>query len=278
MTAPAIRADALKDSVLVVAHPDDEILWFGSVAPDVGQIIICFLHDPLHPDLANARSRALEDHPLADKITCLELTETNSFGHAKWPLPRINKFGLKVKGSMSIRRSYRRCARDMREALEPIVHSAKNFITHNPWGEYGHEEHVMVYRVISELAKKSGSGVWYNNYVSSWSEQLARRYLYDPREASFGAEIDCAFMQEIAEVYRRHDAWTWFGDYVWFASEYMIGERSPMSPSPKLGRTLPMNFIGLPEREPATKARKSAFIRKVRRIVRRITKPGTHND
>ena len=31
-----------KNSVLVVAHPDDEILWFSSIIKDVDKIIIVF--------------------------------------------------------------------------------------------------------------------------------------------------------------------------------------------------------------------------------------------
>ena len=179
-------------SVLVVAHPDDEILWFGSVAPEVDQIVICFLHDPGHPELTDARTRVLADHPWSDRIHCLGLTETGAFDHARWPAPKTTRFGLKIVGSRKIARTYRQCARELHEALRPIVSKATHVFTHNPWGEYGHEEHVMVHRVATLLAQKAGTPVWYSNYASNWTEQLSHQYLRDPRGAMFEFEIDIA--------------------------------------------------------------------------------------
>jgi len=37
------RSDITDSSILVVAHPDDEVLWFSSVLERVQETIICFL-------------------------------------------------------------------------------------------------------------------------------------------------------------------------------------------------------------------------------------------
>jgi hypothetical protein len=34
--------DLLKDSVIVAAHADDEILWFNSIAADVDRIFVVY--------------------------------------------------------------------------------------------------------------------------------------------------------------------------------------------------------------------------------------------
>jgi len=264
-------SSALKGSVLVVAHPDDEILWFGSVAPHVRKIVICFLHDPAKPELSTARSRVLADHPLADRIECLELTETNAFGRAMWPNPEPTDFGVKIRGSRDIARTYKECAGRLRAALTPILDKADNIFTHNPWGEYGHEEHLMVHRVVTSLAQRNNTPVWYNNYVSNWSQQLAHRYVFDPRDASFGVDVDTLFMQDIAELYRKHDAWTWFDDYQWFANERMLGGADALPTEPRFGRTLPLNFIRLPERRNKSVQPGGKITRKARRIWGRVT-------
>ena len=35
--------EILEQSILVVAHPDDEILWFSSIADKIHAIVICFM-------------------------------------------------------------------------------------------------------------------------------------------------------------------------------------------------------------------------------------------
>jgi len=276
MKDPQIHASALENSVLIVAHPDDEILWFGSIAPAVDKIVICFRDDPGNAGLAESRERTIAAHPWSDRIEFLRLTETGSFGHANWARPEITEFGLKIKGSRQVARNYRNCATSIREALRPIIEGAANVFTHNPWGEYGHEEHVLVHRVATSLAYEQRKAVWYNNYMSNWSEQLSRAYLFDPRDGMSKAKVDVESMGKIADLYRRHGAWTWFDDYTWFEEEIMVGGILPIEPAPRVGQTMPVNFISLPDR-PADRNRPKIF-RLARRFVRRIFSRGSGND
>jgi len=273
-TTLAMRA--LDRAYLVVAHPDDEILWFGSIGSLVDRIIVCFLHDPAQPDLSEARIRALEQHPWADRIHCLALTETTAFGRADWPYPKLSRSGLVIRGPRPVARVYRECAEDLEEALAPQLVGAGNIFTHNPWGEYGHEEHVMVHRVASALARDVGAAIWYNNYVSAWSEALSRRYLFDPAGAMFERDVDTAAMRSIADIYRANGAWTWFDDYTWFANEVMLGGRTPMPMEPRFGRTFPVNFLNLEDRVP--EKRKTGILRPLRRLLRGIGQRGIPND
>ena len=276
MTDTPRSTSALDRSVLVVAHPDDEILWFGSVAPYVDRIIVCFLHDPAHPDLSDARCHTLEQHPWAARMHCLALTETGAFGHADWTAPKVSPSGLELGGPRRIARVYRECAEDLQAELEPLLDGAANIFTHNPWGEYGHEEHVMVHRVATALARKAGAATWYDNYASSWSAALARRYLYDPDGAMFERPVDTVEMRRIADIYTAHGAWTWFDDYVWFTSECMVRASTPPAAGPRFGRSLPVNFLNLPDRE--ARIRKPARLQAVRRFLRRIRQGGNRHD
>ncbi|MGI9262858.1 MAG: hypothetical protein ACR2QR_12520, partial [Woeseiaceae bacterium] len=110
---------ALHNSVLIVAHPDDEILWFGSIASQVDRIVVCFSHDPAHPELSKARARTLERHPWAARMVSLGLDETGTFGHAAWPRPAASEFGLEIIGSRELAEQYHSRARQLRQALSP---------------------------------------------------------------------------------------------------------------------------------------------------------------
>ena len=243
----AVPALEFTDSVLVVAHPDDEILWFGSVVERVDRIVICFLHDPGNEKLADARRRVLEEHPLRDRIECLGLAETGTFGRADWIYPVETGAGLEVSGEQA---EYAQRARELESALRPHVERAKNIFTHNPWGEYGHEEHVMVHRVVSRLADSAGDKTtWFSNYASSWSMRLMLCHLTTEDTPVFSADVDIAAMQAAADVYRRHDAWTWFDDYRWFAREYFVRGPLQSQAQPGFGWLFPVNLIHLPDRK-----------------------------
>ena len=107
-------------SLLIVAHPDDEILWFGSVVSEVEKIVVCFLNDPALPEMAAARQRVLEDHPFSDKMVCLGVDETRAFNRADWPMPEATKYGLRIVKAREIARAYRRCFRQLEKQLSQV--------------------------------------------------------------------------------------------------------------------------------------------------------------
>lgn len=258
---------ALEGSVLVVAHPDDEILWFGSIAADVGQIVFCFSHDPVNPGMAPARERTIREHPWADRIHCLGLEETNAFSRAAWPDPEPTGYGLNIVKDAHAARDYRICFKQLKKRLTPIIRSADNVFTHNPWGEYGHEEHVLVHRAVTAIAEKLGKTPWYDNYVSNWSETLMRHYLGAPPAASFRAATDTAALDAIADVYRANGAWTWFDGIDWFAEEEFMSGPLQYRAEPAGDRDFSINRMQLPDRPPRRKAPKPS---RVRRYLRRL--------
>jgi hypothetical protein len=243
--APAFPGER---SLLVVAHPDDEILWFGSIIADVGKIAICFLNDPAHPELADARSRVLEEHPLREKIVCLDVDEPGAFNRAMWPRPESTKYGLRIVKDRKIAKNYRLCYRQIKAKLAPMIEDATSVITHNPWGEYGHEEHVLVHSVATALAASGRKAVWYDNHASSWSEDLMRVYLDKSEHHVVRREVNEDAMERIANIYKANDAWTWFNDYRWFRDEYFV--RGPLArvEQPGFGSMFPVNMLRLAER------------------------------
>lgn len=260
---------AFRKSVLVVAHPDDEVLWFGSIAPAVTTIVICFMDDPANPGLVEARTNSLAEHPWRDRIRSLGIRETCTFNRANWPDPVLTEVGLNISGDERAAQIYRNTAAQLREHLEPHISNAENVFTHNPWGEYGHEEHVLVHRITTSLAETLGASVWYNNYASNWSTRLMLRYFNGVGRPYYRMKIDRKTTAEIAAIYRAHGAWTWPGDFEWFSDECCV--QGPLLAVENNGGWLfPINLIRLPERNGPGRAESNSPLGRIRRRFMRL--------
>ena len=108
--------------ILVVAHPDDEILWFNPEEFD--KIYIVFLG-------REGRTTALNEHPLKDKIECFNFPESNYWRDKT----------KKVE--------YDKNYSDLVERLKEI--DAKEVQTHNAYGEYGHSDHILCFNACMEV-------------------------------------------------------------------------------------------------------------------------------
>ena len=133
---------------------------------------------------------------------------------------------------------YRATFDKLSKALRPRFAGIRNVIAHGPWGEYGHEEHVQVFRVVAHLAAEMGFRLWVPAYVAPKSEALMLRNLKYFGKPTPPMPIDAALAEEIAQIYKRTNTWTWFDRYVW----------------PKSERFLPWVAEGLPDGQRATPA------------------------
>ena len=105
---------------LVVAHPDDEILWFNPLEFD--RIVICFSDVPGKPHMIKRRERALEEHPLRYKIHCMNLMESEDSTEKS----SLEKVACRLKWLSE------------QEKWQTVT-------THAATGEYGHRDHKLVF-------------------------------------------------------------------------------------------------------------------------------------
>ena len=146
--------------LLVVAHPDDEILWFNPEEFD--KIIIVFgdFGDQRGKDGGDRRRKAISEHPLKDKIVHLDIKESD-----------FNR----DKTKESVYRLNQRAIEDELAKFDP-----DSVTTHSGYGEYGHLEHIQVFyacmnvfdcpvngknpklfREIKDVYTKNGAWTWY---------------------------------------------------------------------------------------------------------------------
>jgi LmbE family N-acetylglucosaminyl deacetylase len=263
--------EALENSALVVAHPDDEVLWFSSIIEDVGHIIIVFNASAKHPDLAASISAALAGHRYRDKIVTLDLAQAESHNRADWPLPEDTDYGLRLERAPGLDAPYAEQAARVAEALDPHLAGMRNVFTHNPWGEYGHEAHVQLSKVTTRLAARRGATVWYGNYVSGKSSRLMRRYVHGFSNDYYRRDVDAARAREVADTYVRSGAWTFDGDHAFFPTECFI--RGPLEAAAEAaaGALFPVNYLRVPfDPVPATTA-PPGIIQRLQRKLRSVS-------
>jgi LmbE family N-acetylglucosaminyl deacetylase len=210
-------------TTLVMAHPDDEALWATSILSRMERIVFCFEAVPSSPTLGEGRRRSLAEFPLPN-VTSLGFQESEVFNSAAWPEPVEADYGLAVRrnrGSMPgfSESRYRETHGQLVAALRPLLTRSPSVITHNPWGEYGHEDHVQVFRAVADLQREIAFTLWVSSYVSNKSYPLMLRHL--PRLDCGAAPYptDPELGARLQAFYTRNGCWTWFEDHIWPARE-----------------------------------------------------------
>lgn len=111
-------------NVLIVAHPDDEVLWFAAETFDRIVIVHTYRNDDSEQGFRRA-AMLHNTHPLKDKLTCLGLTESGYW--------RDNSRKAEHEAN------YQTLCRFLSTLKADTV------TTHNANGEYGHADHILVH-------------------------------------------------------------------------------------------------------------------------------------
>jgi LmbE family N-acetylglucosaminyl deacetylase len=232
MTLPSrTRAEAGPVTV-VVAHPDDEALWLSSAVGSAGRVVFCFGAVFERPQLSEARRRAVAALPLAD-IVDLAIPESGA-GFSIDPVdPEPTATGIKITDSAA-RARYESNYAKLIGALRTGLAGFRDVYTHNPWGEYGHPEHIQVHRAVAALQGELGYTIWFANYVSAASWPLARRLgnqvCWTHRRI---VQPDLTTARRLMRVYREHGAWTWTRAHRWPAYETMYAQPPADNTAPR---------------------------------------------
>lgn len=230
----------IHESVLVVAHPDDEALWFSSILSACKKVIVCF--GPTANEAVNAgRADLIANYPL-DKVEFLNVRESpRVFRTGRWSKPVETDAGLQLRRP---NRYYMETMKELEHRLMAILDGEKFIVTHNPWGEYGHEEHVQVFRVLEKIRRIHAFCVHVNGYVSNRSIALMLR--------SAGAlgkpttlPVDIALALKLKREYLHYRCWTWRENHIWprYETFYELTDSAASSSHTINSVTPPLNYI-----------------------------------
>ncbi len=276
MPATERRSESrLNGATLVVGHPDDEILWFSSIIDRVDRIIICYLDVHGDSTMSEARRRVARDYPLKN-VTFLGVTQARVYLGADWlGWPVVTESGLAVSASertypdfnpQRYEPNYHELVARLRECLADVT----TVVTHSPWGEYGHEEHVQVHRAVMSVQASRGFDVWYSNYCSDRSYRL----MLLETHCGFGSDWETlptqpGLVKDIEALYRNAGCWTWaYKDYVYFPYETFIRHDESRRGRSYPASTVPLNFIRM-EHLPKRPVPPASALRRVARSVKR---------
>jgi LmbE family N-acetylglucosaminyl deacetylase len=220
---------------VVVAHPDDETLWMSSVVGSADRIVFGFGDIFDKPRESEARRQAVATLPLSG-IVSLGIPESgagwkSSQVQLELTAPNVSIFDAAARARYES--NYPRLQEGLRSALSGCC----DVYTHNPWGEYGHSEHIQIYRAVTALQDELGYTVWYSNYVGGRNWTFARRLaesLSWARRSLVTPDLDT--VRKLMRVYRRCGAWTYPTAHRWPAREVMYAQ--PPSNSPEVRRPL----------------------------------------
>jgi hypothetical protein len=152
-----------------------------------------------------------------------------------WAHPQRTPTGIAISDPAA-RARYESNYASLVGSLRGAIAGFASVCTHNPWGEYGHAEHIQVHRAIVTLQAELGYTVWFSNYVGKASWPLARQL---GGETCWSERMmlapDLAMARRLKQVYRRYGAWTWTNAHRWPAWETLYalapsGHRGPRHP------------------------------------------------
>jgi hypothetical protein len=236
---------SLERSIIVCAHPDDEVLWFSSILCQVDSVLVCFLDKESRPDWSAGRRQALSMYPLHN-IQCLGISQTDIFMQADWSTPEVAEYGIPTRNGDDTAKKYMANFEIIKNKLRDKLIGYQNVFTHNPWGEYGHEEHVQIYRIVRELQSELGFDLWFSNYCSNLSIGYMMRMLPLCDTMYVSRKTDTVVYKRIKYLYKINRCWTWADDWKCFQEESFIKGR--IDESRKISNhVFPLNLVHIDE-------------------------------
>lgn len=225
---------------IVVAHPDDETLWLSSALAGAERLLFCFGDPYQRPRNALARRNAVAALDDA-RLTALAIPESGAGFSIDWTSAQPTDCGIAIRDA-SARARYEANYPRLLEALAPCLAGFDEVYTHNPWGEYGHAEHIQVFRAVRSLQQQLGFRLLFSHYVgpASWdfAVRLSHTLRWDERHA---VAPDLHAAHALRRVYQIHGAWTWSRWHRWPARETIYGLLPGAAPdrgTPFLGESL----------------------------------------
>ena len=233
---------SLEKSMIVCAHPDDEALWFSSILCQVNGVVICYQKVASNEVWSSGRKRSLLHYPIKN-VSSLEVVESEVFNNDNYREPELTGYGLKIKRDSISADKYKENFITIKSALKEKLFGCQNVYTHNPWGEYGNEEHVQVYKAVKDLQQEFKFNLWFSNYCSEKSIDLLKKTINLCSTQKNTKRTDRITCRYIKHHYRKNRCWTWFNDWTGFREESFIKIHSAHKDNRSSHSLLPLNMV-----------------------------------
>lgn len=201
-----------KRIAVVFAHPDDEVIFASSLLESSSKIILCYSELKSSKLISDGRNQVKTLYPLSQAIF-LDLSEPERLSPLDefndWRYPVENEFGIKssIEGSRfsKSRKAFNELFSILREQLNDI----DLVITHNPWGEYGHPQHVMIHRAVTRIAKTKDIRILVPGVFSLKSKYLMNKTVHRLGTKPIILDVNKSLSKNLQAIYIDNNCWTW---------------------------------------------------------------------
>ena len=183
-----------KQFKIIVAHPDDELIFFSSILKSKSRKVICFTVS--EDKNVNKGREVIQTKAPFKNWLFLNQRELSTYSY-------IN--------SSSYIKSYQK----LKSSLSKIIEVGDTIYTHNPWGEYGHEDHIQVFKAVKDLKKKFRLKIFMNGYVSNKSYNLMQKKQHLISNKIQYKIINKNFTNKLKKIYISNNCWTFDDNYIW---------------------------------------------------------------
>lgn len=173
---------------IVMAHPDDEVIFGWPVLRKASSILICS-NDKNNPDRAWCRYRyqALQEVGEMLKIEVKSLDYDSEFF-------RLNHRDGSLKAWQN-------------EVMANLKPWCEYIYTHNWMGEYGHFDHVLVYLTMLRADRKLITSDIH--LQSDWGGFPEVPFYGNPGRKIMEARLDHELYESCKAIYEKYGVWTW---------------------------------------------------------------------
>jgi LmbE family N-acetylglucosaminyl deacetylase len=225
---------------IVVAHPDDEILFFSSQLDEASEVIICF--SECKDEVVTAGRLLFIQKCDIKKFSFLQLREADCHDIRNWDKPLCTEFGLNVRNNIEkYTANYARLLSNLRLKLN----KGDVVFTHNPWGDYGHEEHVQIFKVLFELREELDLKLYVSGYVSNRSHSLMEQSVHYLSATPVFAQTNKALATKLMQLYKDTRCWTWYEEFYWPECEvfYPVTEKYELQLNKMRTASMPLSYL-----------------------------------
>jgi LmbE family N-acetylglucosaminyl deacetylase len=204
----------LSQAAIVVAHPDDEVLWFSSLIGQVGSIVLCYGADPdvFVGERAQQRREVVQRLPL-DNVVHLDVSGPSWDGRRLGPVEDEQRRLANEDPALRL---------VLEVPLRRALAGASTVFVHNPWGEYGHDDHRRVNSVVNALRTELNFDVFVSSYVERRALHLMQATLERGVAETISYPVSRDVIDPIVEVYKAGSCWTWYDDWTWPKEEAFL--------------------------------------------------------
>jgi len=182
-----------KITTLIIAHPDDEVIFGFGIIKQVKRIICCVSDSNSNFPKCSSwhrswmyRQRALEEVGKLLGVEIINLNYNSMF--ATMPKEEIIKLS---------------------NTINNLIKDEEIVFTHNSWGEYGHPDHILVHNIIKQTGKTilTSNIMLDNNFTGFKKYQIS-----DPENYQIVTN-DIELYLKCKMIYTKYKCWTW-GDEI----------------------------------------------------------------